>query len=93
MSISQKDCGTQRFPFHPLILPAMSTSYLNATRRLTQEEQILHHYASAVKKDLERYRASAESAPVNENEWAITFKDHLVFHFPRDQLLLSYLIS
>jgi hypothetical protein len=89
MSISQKDCGTQRFPFPPHILPAMSTSNLNAARCLTREEQILHHYASAVKKDLERYRASA---PGNEKEWAITFTDHLVFHFRQDQLLLSYLI-
>jgi hypothetical protein len=66
----------------------MSTSNLVATLGLSQEEQILHHYASAVKKDLERYRTSA---PDNEIEWA-TFADHLVFHFPQDQLLLSYLI-
>lgn len=63
--------------FHTHFLPAMSN---NATWRLSSEEQILHHYAFDVKKDIEVYRASD---PRDEMDWADKFRDHLVFHFPK----------
>jgi hypothetical protein len=63
-------------------LLTMSTSNFNTTWGLSQEEQILHHYASAVKKDIEVYRTSAPGDESDNNEWAVRFKIHLVFHFP-----------
>ena len=59
----------------PFFLPTMSTSKLGRTPELTQEEQILHHYAGMVKKDLQAYHASPLR---DESTWRRIFKDHLV---------------
>jgi hypothetical protein len=42
---------------------------------LTDEEQILHHYAAMVKEDLEAYRAYP--ANKSQNDWEGVFKRHL----------------
>ena len=43
---------------------------------LSKTEQILHHYAAMVKKDLDKYHADSR----REQDWVDVFKDHLV-HF------------
>jgi len=40
---------------------------------LTQDEQILHHYAAMFKKDLEAYNAYSRS----EEDWKTLFESHL----------------
>ena len=41
---------------------------------MIEEEQILHHHAAMVKRDLEAYRAYSR----NMDDWKVLFKDHLV---------------
>ena len=57
----------------------MSTPNFGATQDLTQEEQVLHHYAAMVKGDLEAYRMSASR---HEQRWKIAFEERLVFLDP-----------
>lgn len=52
----------------------MSTPNFEGTQHLTQDEEILHHYAAVIKKDLEAYRACFRS----EKDWNRLFKNHLV---------------
>jgi hypothetical protein len=54
----------------------MSTSVSAGAQDLTEEEQILHHYAAVVKRDLETYRAFPTS--MSQKDWEDLFKDHLV---------------
>jgi hypothetical protein len=56
---------------------AMSTPKLGEIQALSQEEQVLHHYAAMVKKDLERYH---KSTPGEKQRLGDMFKEHLVFH-------------
>ena len=60
----------------------MSTSDTVGAQDLTQEEQILHHHAAMIKRDLEEYRACS----VGQEGWKDLFKNHLarfilVIHF------------
>jgi hypothetical protein len=41
---------------------------------LTKEEQILHHHAAVIKKDLEAYH----TYPRTQEGWNASFKNHLV---------------
>ncbi len=70
MSLNAADLpGSAHFPF----LLAMSTSDSGGAQNLTQDEQILHHYAAMVKKDAEAYHAYSRS----RRSWEDLFKDHL----------------
>jgi hypothetical protein len=40
---------------------------------MTQDEQILHHYAAVVKNDLEAYKAHSRS----QEDWEDLFRNHL----------------
>jgi hypothetical protein len=51
----------------------MSTSNSEQAQDLTQEEQILHHHAAMIKKDLEAYHAYSRSG----REWKDLFKKSL----------------
>jgi hypothetical protein len=51
----------------------MSTSNFGGAQDLTQEEQILHHHAALIKKDLEAYRAYSRS----QEDWKDLFKSCL----------------
>jgi hypothetical protein len=51
----------------------MLTSNFEKAQDLTQDEQILHHYAAMIKKDLEAYRACSRS----QENWVQLFTDHL----------------
>jgi hypothetical protein len=62
---------------------AMSTSNFGAARELTQDEQILHHHAAMVKKDLEAYRACSRS----EEDWEDLFTNRLARLFLSTQEL------
>jgi hypothetical protein len=60
----------------------MLTSISGGVQDLTQEEQILHHYAAMIKKDLDRYHAYS----VSQEGWRDLFKNRLariipVIHF------------
>ena len=52
----------------------MSTSNFRGTPDLTQDEQILHHHAAMVKKDLDAYRAESGG----NDDWNAVFINHLV---------------
>jgi len=52
----------------------MLTSNSEGAHNLTQEEQILHHHAAMVKKDLETYHAYFRS----QENWNDLFKRRLV---------------
>ena len=54
----------------------MLTPNAQGAQDLTQEEQILHHHAAVVEKDLEAYRAYSQS----QGDWKKLFNEHLV-HF------------
>jgi hypothetical protein len=54
----------------------MSTSNFIDFKDLSEEEQILHHDAAMVKKDLQAY---LESPSRGERTWKAIFKKHLVF--------------
>ena len=57
-----------------LFLLAMSTpNSEGGAHNLTEEEQILHHQAAMLKKDLEVYRAY----PSSQEDWNNIFKDRL----------------
>ena len=52
------------------------------SRDLTQEEQILHHIAAMVKRDLEAYQAYSRT----QGDWGTLFNSHLarfilIMHF------------
>ena len=51
----------------------MSTSGSGGAQDLTQEEQILHHHAAMLKKDLEAYHAYSRS----QDDWKDLFKSRL----------------
>lgn len=63
-------------PASPCLL-AMSTSNSGGVQELTQEEQILHHHAAMVKKDLEAYHAYSRS----QDDWKDLFKSRLASFF------------
>ena len=52
----------------------MPTFNSGGAQDLTQDEQILHHYAAVVKKDLEAYHAYSRS----QEDWNVLFKNNLV---------------
>jgi hypothetical protein len=52
----------------------MATSNSGGAQELTQDEQILHHHAAMVKKDLEAYRAYSRG----KEDWEYLFTDRLV---------------
>jgi len=52
----------------------MSTSNFGGAQSLTQDEQILHHYAAMIKKGLDAYHAESRS----KRYWKGIFKHHLV---------------
>ena len=58
--------------YFPCLL-AMSTSDSREAQNLTGEEQILHHHAAMVKKDLEAYKAISRS----RRDWQKLFTDRL----------------
>ena len=59
--------------FFPCSL-SMSISNSEEAQALIEEEQILHHHAAMVKRDLEAYCAYSR----NMDDWKDLFKDHLV---------------
>ena len=52
----------------------MVTSNSREAQELTQDEQILHHHAAMVKKDLEAYCAYSR----DKEDWEYLFTDRLV---------------
>ena len=58
----------------------MSTSNSGGAQesKLAQEEQILHHHAAMIKKDLEAYRAYSRS----QEDWKNLFKNRLARFIP-----------
>jgi hypothetical protein len=52
----------------------MSTPESKEAQDLTWEEQILHHHAAMVKKDLEAYHAN----PKSQGDWRNLFRHRLV---------------
>jgi hypothetical protein len=56
----------------------MSTSNINAARDLTTEEQVLHHHAAIIKRDLEAYRTSR---PRDKAGWKDKIVRHLVLDY------------
>lgn len=64
---------------HFLCLPAMSTtSNSGGALGLSEDEQILHHHAAMIKKDLEAFNAISRS----QEDWIDVFKNHLVCFTP-----------
>ena len=51
----------------------MSTSNSEGVQNLTQEEQVLHHHAAMIKRDLEAYHAH----PRSQEDWKGLFKSRL----------------
>src|SRR5258707_12719755 len=51
----------------------MSTSNSGGAQDLTQDEQILHHYAAIIKRDIEAYHAYSRS----QEDWKDLFENHL----------------
>jgi hypothetical protein len=66
----------------------MSTSNFEKAQDLTHDEQILHHHAAMIKKDLEVYRTCSRS----QEDWAHLFRDHLACLVLYNQLLQVILI-
>lgn len=54
----------------------MSISNSGGSQNLTEDEQILHHYAAMFKEDLEAYRAYPTKR--TQDEWEDRFRHHLV---------------
>jgi len=52
----------------------MSKPNAQGAQDLTQEEQILHHHAAVVEKDLEAYHTYSQS----QGDWKKLFNEHLV---------------
>jgi hypothetical protein len=65
----------------------MSTSNINATRDLTTEEQVLHHHAAIIKRDLEAY---CISRPRDKAGWKDKIVRRLVLDY-QDLLLQAEL--
>jgi hypothetical protein len=55
------------------------------TQELTQEEQILHHHAAMVKRDLEAYRAYTRS----QADWEDLFTSRLARFMPSTRFYSS----
>ena len=64
----------------------MPTSNSEGAQALNEEEQILHHHAAMVKKDLEAYRAYFR----DQEDWKDLFKDHLVCFIHRIYFYRSF---
>jgi len=60
------------FTCFPCLL-AMSTSNSGGAQDLTQDEQILHHHAAIIKRDIEAYHAYSRS----QEDWKDLFENHL----------------
>ena len=69
----------------PCLLAMLTTNSGGAQELadLAQEEQILHHYAAMVKKDLEVYHAYSWS----QEYWKNLFKNCLAYFIPANSLL------
>jgi hypothetical protein len=56
----------------------MSAYNSGRAQDLTQDEQVLHHHAAIIRKDLEAYHAYSRS----EEDWRDLFKSHLACVIP-----------
>src|SRR5712691_7175466 len=69
--------GPYRLPsktLFPCLLTMLISNSVEA-QNLTDDEQILHHYAAMVKEDLEAYRVYPTTK--SQNDWEGIFKRHL----------------